>query len=93
MILLRLSPDILLCLLLFVSISYAKVSMSFDSLAGVVVEIQRTGAVKWEYTPKESKLFNNDQARIPVRGIAILKWQGLIPNHLRNLLYYYVALF
>jgi hypothetical protein len=60
-------------LFLFISISYAKSSVSFDSLAGVV-EIQRAGNVKWEYASKSSKLFHNDLVRIPDTGIAVLKW-------------------
>lgn len=71
--LLRSSISIIFCLFLFISISYAKSSVSFDSLAGVV-EIQRAGNIKWEYALKSSKLFHNDLVRIPDTGIAVLKW-------------------
>jgi FecR protein len=73
MILLRSSISITFCLFLFISVSYAKSSVSFDSLAGIV-EIQRAGNVKWEYASKSSKLFHNDLVRIPDTGIAVLKW-------------------
>ncbi len=73
MIFLRLSTSITLCLFLFISTSYAKVSVSFDSLTGVV-EIQRAGNIKWEYASKGSKLFHNDLVRISGTGIAVLKW-------------------
>jgi hypothetical protein len=71
--LLRFLISITIYLFLFISISYAKSSVSFDSLSGVV-EIQRAGNIKWEYASKSSKLFHNDLVRIPDTGIAVLKW-------------------
>lgn len=73
MVLFRSSMKIFFSLFLFISISYAKSSVSFDSLDGVV-EIQRAGNVKWEYASKSSKLYHNDLVRIPDTGIALLKW-------------------
>jgi hypothetical protein len=73
---------ITISLFLFISFSYAKSSVSFDSLAGVV-EIQRAGSVKWEYASKSSKLLHNDLVRIPDTGIAVLKW----PNGTRSFLH------
>jgi len=71
--LLKSAIGITFSLFLCISISYAKSSVSFDSLSGVV-EIQRAGNVKWEYASKSSKLFHNDLARIPDTGMAVLKW-------------------